>query len=113
MKPKKIYISGPMRGYENLNFDAFDEMEQHLKAEGWTVINPVAMDRLMNGWDKYPPEDWQWTQEDVYDCMRRDLCFVFECDAIYMLKGWKDSDGANAEYALAKCLGLELIYQVV
>jgi hypothetical protein len=31
------------------------------------------------------------------------------CDAIYMLKGWENSEGAKEEYVYANKLGLKII----
>lgn len=104
---KKIYIAGPMRGYKHYNFLAFDEAEKKLREAGWCPISPAALDRINEGWGKYPPEI---KVDDAFKrrVMRRDLACVFECDAIYMLKGWGDSDGALAELALAEFLNLEI-----
>lgn len=109
---KKIYIAGAMRGYVNYNFDAFDEAEKMLREEGWIPVSPAAMDRLYEGWGKYAPDDFVADKAFVYKCMRRDLDAIFDVDAIYLLKGWEESEGANAELALAKCLGIQIIYQI-
>ena len=34
------------------------------------------------------------------------------CDAIYMLKDWKESNGATAEYYFAKACGKEIIFEL-
>ena len=111
MIKKKIYVAGPMRGYNNYNFDAFDEAEVRLQEEGWITVSPAAMDRLYEGWGKYPPVGFIADEEFVKQCMRRDLDAIYDVDAIYMLKGWEDSDGARAEYALAFCLGKQIIFE--
>ena len=36
---------------------------------------------------------------------------VLDCDAIYLLKGWEHSRGANAEFAVAKALGMTFYYE--
>ena len=41
----RIYIAGPMSGYPNLNWNAFDEKEKQLTAAGFEVVNPARMDR--------------------------------------------------------------------
>jgi hypothetical protein len=109
---KIIYIAGPMRGYDNYNFDAFDSTEKRLKDEGYIVISPVVMDRLYEGWGKYPPDDFVPDEAFVKRCMKRDLDAIYDVDAIYMLKGWENSEGATAEYSLAKCLGKRILYEI-
>ena len=39
------------------------------------------------------------------------LEILSRCDAIYMLRNWKDSSGARAELALAKQLGIEIEFE--
>lgn len=45
------------------------------------------------------------------NCMREALAMLLKCDAIYMLKGWRDSKGARIELALALELGMRVIYE--
>ncbi|WP_139153556.1 DUF4406 domain-containing protein, partial [Enterobacter hormaechei] len=42
-----------------------------------------------------------------------DICLaMLRCaDAIHMLHGWKESEGAVAEHAMAKKLGIKISYQ--
>ena len=92
-----IYIAGPMNGYPGMNFDAFHKAAFNLRAAGFTVINPAELNPDVNA-------DWS-------DCMDVDIDAVFECDAIYMLKGWEKSKGARIEYRIAKNRGMEIIYE--
>ncbi|ECE8819412.1 DUF4406 domain-containing protein, partial [Salmonella enterica subsp. enterica serovar Reading] len=39
----KVYIAGPMTGYENFNREAFHRAEKALKREGHTVLNPAVL----------------------------------------------------------------------
>lgn len=93
----RVYISGPMTGYENLNKDAFYTMEAVLTSMGHSVVNPAHTD---------VPE-WEWI-----DYMNYDLMLLKGCDAIYMLNGWQHSKGARIERRYAKRLGIrELVLQ--
>lgn len=87
----KVYISGPMTGYKNLNKGAFLEAENMLKDKGYEVINP----------HNYPYAPYEV-------CMRRDIQLLIGCDAIFMLNGWSKSRGAKVEYAVAQILGLKI-----
>ena len=91
----RVYIAGPMTGYENFNREAFHKAEEELKREGHTVLNPAVL-----------PDGL--TQPHYMDiCMAMIRCV----DAIYMLKGWQRSAGAKAELALAERLGHAVIFQ--
>ncbi len=86
----RIYISGAITGVDNYKL-YFAKAEKELKEQGYEVINPTSFDDLLP----------QLTYEEY---MKLDLCLLDMCEAIYMLKNWKQSFGANREYgyALAK-----------
>lgn len=99
---KKVYVAGPMRGYEHFNFPAFHEASVQLKEVGIRVINPAALDEAY-GFD--PMQD-PVTDELVRQCVRRDVDAICQVDAVVVIKGWENSAGATAEVAVAKWLGL-------
>jgi nucleoside 2-deoxyribosyltransferase len=107
----RIYIAGPMRGYDNSNFDEFDKAAKALRAKGYQVVNPAELDRLFEGWGKYPPVDFDPSRADLVRFMGRDINGLSNCDSIYMLRGWKVSSGALVEVAYAEFLDLEVVYQ--
>tara|TARA_R110000824_G_scaffold44958_5_gene130457 strand:- start:1047 stop:1370 length:324 start_codon:yes stop_codon:yes gene_type:complete len=107
MKELKIYIAGPMRGYEKNNHDAFDKAEAHLRGKGiWNPINPAAIDRF----EGVDPDD-DMTKLELKEALKRDVNLVFDCDCMYMLSGWGRSEGARMEHSLALALGLGIQYQ--
>ena len=93
---KKIYVAGPVSNYANNNKLAFVLAEQNLKKEGYIVLSTARI-------------SYGLTEKEY---MRIAITMLECCEAIYMLKGWKNSLGACAEYALAKKLGLEIIEDV-
>lgn len=104
---KKIYVAGPMRGYPEFNFPAFDAAAKILRREGWHVFNPAEMDRL-EGVDEFTdplPEGF------LREAMERDTRAICQSDAIFLLRGWDASRGVAVELALAKLLKLEIIYE--
>lgn len=91
-----IYLSGPMRGMESNNRALFADVADSLQEQGWEVLNPAALDRQ---------DDWEFK-----DYISRDVRFLSCCDAICLLPGWQQSQGAGIEYRLAKDLGLPITY---
>lgn len=109
----KVYIAGPMRGIHLFNFPAFDEAAEQVRLEGHTPINPADIDRD-HGFDPSSlPSDWDWDEIpddlDLHDIIKRDTDALHQCDAIWLLKGWRDSSGAQAEYHIAKWRGMQII----
>jgi len=88
----KIYIAGPMTGYENYNRDAFFVEAERLKIKGHTVLNPAFL------------------PDGLSQAEYMDICFamVRAADGVMFLSGWEQSEGALAEYAYAKKIGLVL-----
>lgn len=86
----RIYISGGISGVENYR-EAFSKTHEELIKGGHDVVNPALYA------DALPKLSYE-------EYMKVGLYFLSMCDAIYMLKGWENSRGANREYgyALAK-----------
>lgn len=99
----KIFISGPMTGYEDYNRPAFFHMEDVLTKAGWDVANPANngvhenqpfyVHRMMSGLTRATH-------------IRADFKMLLKCDAIFSLDGWKDSPGATMEYLVARNCGM-------
>lgn len=107
--PKRIYIAGPMRGFPNFNFHAFDVAAYELRRNGWLVANPAEFDRAL-GFD--PQKSLEENHFDVSAAIMRDLNLItYECSAIFMLDGWQYSKGAKLEHALALFLDKEVYYE--
>ena len=66
------------------------------------------------GCDPHQAYDYQAT---CLDCSgtgfmdTKKIIYVARCDAIYMLDGWEESEGATAEHKLAEELGQEIFYE--
>ena len=91
-----IYIAGPMRGKENNNETAFFNAEKRLNRRGFTVINPLTIGRSIAS-DEIIGSD----ADLLRNVMRFERTLIRFCDAIYMLEGWQDSQGAKAELVTA------------
>ncbi|WP_418611967.1 DUF4406 domain-containing protein [Klebsiella pasteurii] len=91
----KIYIAGPMTGYKDFNRPAFNAFALKLSLDGHVVLNPAVL-----------PDGLE--QREYMDI----CCAMIRCaDAIFMLRGWGCSEGAVAEQALAKKIGLKIIME--
>lgn len=89
---KRVYISGPMTGLQDLNFPAFNAAAYSLRAQGHQVVNPAEVN---------PDITMTWEQ-----CMRADIKALCDCDTIALLPGWETSRGAHLEVHVAHRLGL-------
>lgn len=92
---KRIYVSGPMTGIEQLNFPAFNKAAAELRILGFEVINPAEIN---------PDPDADW-----YACLRADITALMGCDTIAMLPGWEASNGAHLEVHIAHRVGIQVI----
>ena len=94
----KIYISGQMTGLtEHRIKHHFGEAEKYLRQEGFVPVNPAVLQGVPG------------LEHDEY--MAIDLTMLSLCDAIYMLRGWEESNGAKIELAQAIKDGKKIILE--
>lgn len=92
----KIYISGPITGVSNFK-RRFTAAAAAIRKLGHDPINPALCEL---------PKGATWA-----DYMRQDLKLLLGCEAVYMLRGWQKSRGAQLEHSTAQALELKIIYQ--
>lgn len=91
---KKIYISGPISGRDlETQRRAFSDAAKAAALLGFEPVNPFE-----NGLPACVP--WE-------DHMRADIKMLLDCQAILMLPGWKDSEGACTEFMIAHTLKMK------
>jgi hypothetical protein len=90
----RLYVSGPMSGYEDLNVKAFESAASRLREIGFSVESPHEI---------VPIKSMPWVE-----CMRIDIGALMHCDAIALLDGWDRSRGATIERALGIWLGFQV-----
>jgi len=84
----------------DFNFPAFNDAATRWRAAGWDVCNPAEH---FDG----------RTDLARHEYMRKDIEELLKCDAIVMLSGWFDSNGAQLEYKVAKEIGLDVYFDEV
>lgn len=95
---ERIYISGPITGTDDY-LERFSEKEGELESQGYSVINPAAVNSML-------PKD---TAYEEY--MQMSFTMLGMCGSIYMLKGWEKSCGANREYGYALAKDMTVIFE--
>ena len=97
----KIYLAGPMTGYPQHNFPAFDRERDRLRALGHEVVSPADISREMDAAAGVESGALPWKRY-----MDQDLIALETCQAICLLPGWWHSRGAVIERDRAIALGL-------
>ncbi len=96
------YLAGPMRGHENFNFPEFHKQAAWLRRMGWTVFSPAERDEqdvALNG-------DWAIGKQRGLDYfMQFDLAAVCQTEAVVLMNGWEESQGARLEAMVAVEIG--------
>lgn len=111
----RIYLAGPMRSKPYYNFPEFDRVAEILRANGHEVVNPADLDRE-SGFDAmalHVATDWDAILDyfDLRACISRDLNALLSCEAVVVLRGWKESTGARTEVAVAEWAGMKIYSQ--
>jgi hypothetical protein len=98
MAKKRIYISGPISGYEIWERkQTFRAVRQTMEAKGYEVVNPMEKDLA---------DDAPYTQH-----MRMDIPLLATCDVIYFLDGWRRSSGCLDELINAAVFGIKFQFE--
>ena len=101
----KIYLGGPMRGYHEFNFSAFNRAAERLRAQGYEVFSPAEKGCETNLTEA--KADTMAFRRRVFSMDTGWICK--HAEAVALLPGWESSSGATAERALAETLGLTII----
>ena len=96
-RPLRLYLAGPMTGLPDFNRPAFHAAAAELRAAGYQVVNPAELDESEPITDPDKPGAWG-------RYMRRDIPHLCKCDALALLPGWTESQGAQLESLIANGL---------
>lgn len=94
-RANRLYLAGPMTGFEDFNFPAFNAMAAQLRARGYVVENPAEHGVV---------EKADWADYMAYDLTRLGLC-----GQVAVLPGWENSKGARLEVHIARELGMPVV----
>lgn len=92
----RVYLMGPMTGYEDFNRPAFRRMTELLREQGVRVTSPDELDTT----DPVSAASPEWA-----DYLARDLRWLVLAEAGVALPGWEESRGARLEAAVLGALG--------
>jgi hypothetical protein len=103
MKRDKIYLSGPVT---SIGLDEarrrFGEAEADLQKQGYRTCNPTKMTLCV----------WLAQHGHYRLCLWIQMLWLSAtCQCIYLLDGWHTSDGARAERAVARVMGITALYE--
>lgn len=103
MKRDKIYISGPISSRPlGVAINHFMLAEAKLQAQGYRTCNPLKMRLCV----------WLAQHGHYRLCLWLQLLWMSAtCQCIYLLDGWHTSDGARAERAVARVMGITALYE--
>ena len=92
-----IFIAGKITGDEHYKVKFFDaKWRLRKKYDGWCVISPTDIDMV------------NLEYEECLDITKK---IIEHIDIVYMLKDWKNSNGARIEHDYAKSLGKKIVYE--
>jgi Domain of unknown function (DUF4406) len=93
----KLYLIGPMTGFDDFNYPAFHEAEDRLRAAGYDVLSPAIGN---------PPTAEEAAPYAFY--FKRGLGQLLQCDAIAWLPGYGLSKGAQLEERIGETLAMRI-----
>lgn len=98
LNPKKIYISGPITGTDDYS-ERFYNAHEKLVEAGYKVVNPAMVNASL-------PEN---TTHEEY--MKMSITMMSLCDAIYLMRGYENSEGCAIEFSEAIKRHMTIIFE--
>lgn len=97
----KFYLSGPMSGLPNYNYEKFDEVTWLLRNDGYTILSPHENPAPEEALDEHAT--WEYYMKL---CKKQ----VLDSTAIILLNGFPESRGAMKELQWSIDLGHPVFY---
>lgn len=94
----KAYISTPITGQDMMAVRVWVSCAKEILAKnGYIPVSPLDVNSNLNA--SYSVR------------MGKDIQALLECDAVYFLRGWSDSNGCQLEYAAAKIYNKKIMFE--
>lgn len=89
----KVYLSGPMTGFPNHNYDAFHRVAGYLRDNGFFVMSPAE-----TAGGQYHEDLRPWL-------LAHDISVITSVDMVFVMPGWERSAGCLLELHVAQETG--------
>ena len=102
----KIYISGPITGYDlDERRQTFDKARKEIEkwVERWNKLSHSHTEVAI-----FPPPHAYKEGMTYAQIMRYDIEQLLTCDMICFMKGWRESKGCNVEEQVARACGIKV-----
>lgn len=116
MKTKIAYISGPITGMLNGNFDTFMLAQRKLEHDGYIVVNPheIGAD-IYAKWANIIKPDSAVSAQNYentmwLEFMRNDIKHLVDVDCVFLLDNYETSRGCRLEIVIAQKLNIPIYY---
>jgi len=97
VKPRRLYLCGPVSGMKEGNAPEFAKWQEEFAALDVETVNPTAIGLTL---------DTPWN-----DAMKVCIVEMLECDGVAMLPNWiASSRGCRLEVHVAIAVGIEVAY---
>lgn len=109
---KKAYISGQITGLPQAEYsDNFGKAEASLIDAGFDPVNPLKVPACVGEGCNQDFRKEDGTYLHAWQCyMQYDLIAMLECEYVFMLPDYRNSQGALFELEVAERVGLSILY---
>lgn len=106
MQSMSVMVCGPMEGHTDWNYPAFFDAASKIRAAGHHALNPAEI----NGSSlQSAVQNARVFQHVRSYYLTHSAKMAASADALCLLPGWRESQGASMEVAIAKALGTPLM----
>lgn len=111
-----LYVAGPMTGYPQFNFPAFDIVAADLRKRGFKIVSPAELDdpktrKAALASPDGAPGSGTSNGETWGDFLARDVKLIADkVNGIVVIAGWQNSKGARLETFIAFLCGKPIVH---